>query len=69
MSRVTQEAMRGSSTRSVADRELMAAFVAKANQCGFCIKAHSAVAQRTYGRAKKVSALLSDPDLVALEEP
>jgi len=47
----------------------MAAFMAKANQCGFCIKAHSAVAQRTYGRAKKVSALLSGPDLVALEEP
>ena len=45
MSEVTQEAMRGPSAWSVGDRELMAAFVAKTNQCEFCIKAHSAVAQ------------------------
>jgi AhpD family alkylhydroperoxidase len=69
MSRVTQEAMRGPSTWSVADRELMAAFVAKTNQCEFCIKAHSAVAQRAYGSEKKVSALLFDPDFGPLEGP
>ena len=46
MSAVTQEAMRGPSGWSVGDRELMAAFVAKANQCEFCIKAHSAVAHK-----------------------
>ena len=33
MSAVTHEAMRGSSTWSVGDRELMAAFVAKTNRC------------------------------------
>src|ERR1700677_2837916 len=49
MSAVTQEAMRGPSAWSVADRELMAAFVAKINQCEFCMKAHTAVAQRAYG--------------------
>jgi len=69
MQRVTHEAMRGPSAWSVGDRESMAAFVAKTNQCEFCIKAHSAVAQRTYGSEKKVSALLFDPDLGALEEP
>jgi uncharacterized peroxidase-related enzyme len=68
MSRVTQEAMRGSSSWSVADRELMAAFVAKTNQCEFCSKAHSAVAQRAYGSEKKVSALLSDLETGAVEE-
>ena len=66
---VTQEAMRGSSAWSVADRELMAAFVAKTNHCEFCIKAHGAVAQRAYGDGKKVSALLSDLKTDAIEEP
>jgi AhpD family alkylhydroperoxidase len=66
MSEVTQEAMRGPSTWSVGDRELMAAFVAKANQCEFCTKAHAAVAQRAYGDGKMVSALLSDLDTVAI---
>jgi AhpD family alkylhydroperoxidase len=66
MGAVTQEAMRGPSTWSVADRELMAAFVAKTNQCEFCIKAHSAVAQRAYGDGKAVSALLSGLDTAAI---
>lgn len=69
MARVTQEAMRGPSTWSIGDRELMAAFVAKTNECEFCIKAHSAVAQRAYGNGKTVSALLSDLDTAAIEEP
>jgi AhpD family alkylhydroperoxidase len=66
MSAVTQEAMRGPSTWSVGDRELMAAFVAKTNQCEFCTKAHAAVAQAAYRDAKKVSAVLADLDV---EEP
>jgi uncharacterized peroxidase-related enzyme len=69
MSAVTQEAMRGSSVWSVGDRELMAAFVAKTNQCEFCINAHAAVAQRAYGNEKAVSALLSNSDTAAVEEP
>jgi AhpD family alkylhydroperoxidase len=67
MSEVTHEAMRGPSAWSVGDRELMAAFVAKTNQCEFCTKAHAAVAQRAYGDGKKVSAVLSDPMLSDLE--
>ena len=35
MQRVTHEAMRGASAWSVGDRELMAAFVSKTNQCEF----------------------------------
>ena len=49
MGAVTQDAMRGPSGWSVGDRELMAAFVAKTNQCAFCTRAHGAVAQRAYG--------------------
>jgi AhpD family alkylhydroperoxidase len=68
MAKVTQEAMRGSSSWSVADRELMAAIIAKTNQCEFCIRAHSATAQRAYGDGRAVSAL-SDLDASNLSEP
>jgi uncharacterized peroxidase-related enzyme len=69
MSRVTQEAMRGPSAWSVADRELMAAVVAQTISCTFCVNAHSAVAQRAYGESKSISSILSDSDLVTVEEP
>jgi AhpD family alkylhydroperoxidase len=69
MSGVTQDTMRGPSTWSVGDRELMAAFVAKINQCEFCTKAHSAVAQGAYHDEGKVSAILSDLNTAAIEEP
>jgi hypothetical protein len=44
MQAVTHEAMRGPSAWSVGDRELMAAFIAKTNECEWCTKAHIAVA-------------------------
>lgn len=69
MSKITHEAMRGPSPWSVGDRELMAAFIAKTNQCEFCIKAHGAVAQRAYGEAKNVSTMLSDLETTALDNP
>jgi AhpD family alkylhydroperoxidase len=74
MSEVTQEAMRGPSAWSVGDRELMAAYIAKTNQCEFCTKAHTATAQAAYRDGKKVSAALSDsalsdPDTAPIEEP
>jgi AhpD family alkylhydroperoxidase len=70
MSAVTHEAMRGPSTWSVGDRELMAAFIAKTNQCEFCTKAHAAVAQGAcHGDGKRISELLSDLDTAVIEEP
>jgi alkylhydroperoxidase family enzyme len=70
MQGVTHEAMRGPSTWSVGDRELMAAFVAKTNHCEFCTKAHLAVAQGAYHRdGKRISDLLSDLETAAVEEP
>jgi len=69
MSKITHEAMRGPCSWSVADRELMAALVAKTNQCEFCTKAHSAVAQRAFGNGEKVSACLVDLDAAAIGEP
>ena len=69
MQRVTQEAMRGPSEWSVADRELMAAFVAKMNKCEWCTKAHTAVAEGAYREGAIVSAVLSDFETATIGEP
>jgi AhpD family alkylhydroperoxidase len=70
MSVITQDAMRGQSAWSVGDRELMAAFVAKTNQCEFCVKAHTAVAEAAYHRdGKALPALQSGSDIAGVAEP
>jgi uncharacterized peroxidase-related enzyme len=69
MKEVTHEAMRGSSSWSVGDRELMAAFVSRVNGSSFCTKAHAAVAARAYEDDERVSATLSDPETAPIEEP
>lgn len=62
MKKVTHEAMRGPSPWSVADRELMAASVSKANECEYCIKSHAAVSAAAYRDDAKVAAALADLD-------
>src|SRR5258706_12000398 len=69
MKEFTHEAMRGPSTWSVGDRELMAAFVSKMNACAFCIGAHTATAARAYHDEAKVSAGLSNLETASIEEP
>jgi uncharacterized peroxidase-related enzyme len=55
----TQAAMRGPSAWSIAERELMAAMVAKWNSCAFCVGAHGAVAAKAMKRPV-VDAVLAD---------
>lgn len=55
----TQAAMRGPSSWSVGERELMAAMVAKWNSCAFCEGAHGAVAAKEMQR-QPVDAALAD---------
>ena len=55
----TQAAMRGPSSWSVGERELMAAMVAKWNLCAFCEGAHGAVAAKEIQR-QQVDATLAD---------
>lgn len=69
MKKFTHEAMRGQSVWSVADRELMAAFVSKMNECPFCIEAHSATAAMAYNDEAKVSAVLFDLETAPIGEP
>ncbi len=66
---LTHEAMRGPSAWSVGDRELMAAFVSKVNECEYCTKAHAAVAARAYQDGERVSAVLADLETAPIEEP
>jgi uncharacterized peroxidase-related enzyme len=56
----THEAMRGPSAWSVADRELMAAYVSKVNESAFCVGAHTATAGLAYQDGAKVQAVLAD---------
>ena len=53
----TQAAMRGPSTWTIAERELMAAMVAKWNSCNFCLGAHRAVAVKRLPAAVVASTL------------
>lgn len=66
---LTHEAMRGQSPWSIGDRELMAAYVSKANECPFCVAAHSATSALWYGDDAKVAGVLSDLDTAPIGEP
>jgi uncharacterized peroxidase-related enzyme len=66
---LTHEAMRGPSDWSIGDRELMAAFVSKVNECPFCVAAHSATSSLSYGDDAKVGATLADLETAPIEEP
>lgn len=56
----THRAMRGPSTWSVADRELMAAYISSLNKCTFCVKAHSAVSVKAGGDQERIEKVLAD---------
>jgi AhpD family alkylhydroperoxidase len=64
----THEAMRGPSAWSVADRELMAAFVSKVNECAFCVGAHTATAGQAYQDGAKVQAVLAGLESAPVED-
>jgi uncharacterized peroxidase-related enzyme len=64
----THEAMRGPSAWSVADRELMAAYVSMVNESAFCVAAHSATARQAYQDGPKVAAVLADLDSAPVED-
>jgi AhpD family alkylhydroperoxidase len=65
----TQEAMRGPAAWSVADRELMAAYVSAANDSPFCVGAHTATASLASEDPGRVAAVLADLDSAPVGEP
>jgi AhpD family alkylhydroperoxidase len=54
---------------SVADRELMAAYVSKMNETEFCIAAHTATSALAYKDGAKLSATLADLETAPLTGP
>lgn len=68
MKKFTQDAMRGPSEWSVGDRELMAAYVSKVNDCPFCVGAHTATATRAYQDGETVAAALADLDSAPIDD-
>ncbi|MBV9579654.1 MAG: carboxymuconolactone decarboxylase family protein [Chloroflexi bacterium] len=65
---LTQAAMRGPSSWSVAERELMAAYVSTVNDCAFCVGAHTATASLATGSEVTVTAALDDLDSAPIGE-
>ncbi|MCH6158887.1 carboxymuconolactone decarboxylase family protein [Streptomyces marispadix] len=65
----THEAMRGPSSWSVGDRELMAAYVSKVNESAFCVGAHTATARQAYQDGPRVAAVLADLSSAPIAEP
>jgi uncharacterized peroxidase-related enzyme len=65
----THAAMRGPSAWSVADRELMAAYVSQINGTAFCIGAHTATARLASGNPPMVAAVLADLESAPIAEP
>jgi AhpD family alkylhydroperoxidase len=65
----THEAMRGPSEWSVAERELMAAYVSTVIGSAFCVGAHTATARQAYRDGPLVEAVLSDVEAAPIGEP
>ncbi len=68
LSKLGELLMRGTSPLTVAQRELLAAYVSGLNACGWCYGAHSAVAEIFGFDEKTVSALLEDVDTADVDE-
>jgi uncharacterized peroxidase-related enzyme len=65
---LTHEAMRGPSAWSIAERELMAAYISKLNDCPFCVGAHTATAAQASGDVSMVAAALADVESAPISE-
>jgi uncharacterized peroxidase-related enzyme len=61
--------LRGQSDWSVAERELMAAFVSGLNACGFCHASHTMIAELHGVNAETLEGLLEDPSHSAMTPP
>ncbi len=61
--------LRGKSELSAAERELIAAYISKLNNCTFCTKSHAAAAQCLYGeQVNLVDDVLHNPKQSAISE-
>ena len=59
---MTQTLLRGPSTLTQGERELIATLVSHRNECRFCATAHTAAAELLLGESETVEAVKRDPD-------
>jgi uncharacterized peroxidase-related enzyme len=60
VSAFTQQLLRGPSSLTPGERELIAALVSRRNECQFCTRSHAAAANETTGDRELVDAVLRD---------
>jgi len=60
--------MRGSSTLTEGERELIATLVSQGNQCEFCTAAHTAAADAILGERETAEIVKNDPDNAPVSE-
>jgi uncharacterized peroxidase-related enzyme len=68
LDKASNEIMRGPSSFSEAEREMMAAYVSGLNACAFCHGSHKAVAKQFGIRPEVVEQLVEDVDTAPIEE-
>jgi uncharacterized peroxidase-related enzyme len=66
----TQQILRGKSSLTEAERELIAAFVSARNDCKFCMRAHSTIAEKLFppDQAEQVDKVINQSNLKSLSE-
>src|SRR6187402_2479070 len=59
---LTQILLRGESTLTEGERELIATVVSQGNQCTFCMSAHTAAANTFFGEQETAEKVKHDPE-------
>ncbi|MCR8558104.1 peroxidase-related enzyme [Mucilaginibacter sp. BJC16-A38] len=65
---LTQLLLRGESTLTEGERELIATVVSQGNQCNFCCNAHTAAADALLGETSTAEMVKNDPDNAPVSE-
>jgi len=65
---LTQILLRGESTLTEAERELIATVVSQGNKCNFCMAAHSAAADALLGEKETANKVKNDPENAPVSE-
>jgi len=68
LDKASQEIMRGKSSFSHAEREIMAAFVSGLNACSFCYGSHAAVAKQFGVQPELIELLIENIDTAPVKE-
>jgi uncharacterized peroxidase-related enzyme len=68
VSAFSQQLLRGPSSLTPGEREMIAAVVSRRNECQFCAQSHTAAAEQVTGDRELVAAVLRDPASAPVSE-